>query len=138
MKLKTLEDYPDLSEQISNIEEMIEVLKSAREATTQIMDGMPKGSGGYRNQLESYTAKLMEWVERLAVSTLEYVEQKTEVDDWLMSLNPDERMLIKAKYINRKPNEKVTWLIASQRAHCSESQPYKVMDRLKERGLLDV
>jgi DNA-directed RNA polymerase sigma subunit (sigma70/sigma32) len=138
VKLKTLEEYPNLAERIRLKREMIEVLESARESTTHIIAVAPGGRRANRDRLLGYAEKLSMWAQSLAEEVLAHVEVMREVDQWLAGLSGDERAVIRAKFIDRKDGRHVTWTEAATRAHCSESQPYKVMKRLAERGLLEL
>jgi hypothetical protein len=106
VKLKTLEEYPNLAERIRLKREMIEVLESARESTTHIIAVAPGGRRANRDRLLGYAEKLSMWAQSLAEEVLAHVEVMREVDQWLAGLSGDERAVIrKACNLDRGGNK---------------------------------
>ena len=131
MKLKTLEDYPNLSERINLKKEMVEVLENAREWTNRIMRAGSGAKGINKDRLLDYTIKLQEWVERLNDDVLEQTEARREVDEWLDTLKPDHRKVIRTKFCDCKDGNKLTWMQVAQRTGYSERAVYYIWDKIK-------
>ena len=107
MTVKELERCRSAKGEIESIWERIEEIKSARERVTQTITGMPTGSRKSQNKIEDLTMKLTELEERLAVRIRQRETEIKTVEDWIETLKPYQKNVIRWRYINGWPWRKV-------------------------------
>ena len=107
-------------------------MQSERERITPILSCMPKSYGVEKNKLERTTIEIFELIEKLNVDieTMRFV--MAEYDNLMDTLTPREQDVVRLKFKEGK-----SWPQVRRAMHYGESQPYKIIAKLVNKGLIE-
>ncbi len=132
MKLQILKGLAGLQRRIEEKSELVLAMQSERERITPVLSCMPKSSGVEKNRLERKTIEIFELIEKLNVDIETMRAAMAEYDNLMDALTPKEQDVIRLKFKEGK-----SWTQVRRVMHYGESQPYKIIQKLVNKGLIE-
>ena len=106
MNKTMLKQYVYLVREIEQIEEEKEKLASGLICAVHI-DGMPHGNSAWNDRMAELTVKLMDLTSVLAERLNSVIALRIEIENSIDSLEPQERIVLRLRYIEGKDWEKI-------------------------------